>query len=342
MRTTRREFFGHTCSAAALAAAQPKAKAGSIKMGLYSITYAGLWYRGRALTLEEVVDRAKQYGYQGVEIGGKRPHGNPLDMPKSRCQQLRKYAADKGIEIFAVAGNNDFSSPIPEHRECQLVYTRELMRMTADLGAKILRVFLGWPGVTKVLGQGGRYDHARKVFAVTHQGFTEEQIWEWCREGLQESARYAREFGITLALQNHKPVIKDYRDVLRMVREVDSSNLKVVLDAPLMDDKSEAAIRRAAFEVGALQMSSHFGGEYDRASDGKIVSKGSEIYPYFVRAMLDIGFRGYVSYELCHPLPVVDGNTVPLEFAEKNAQLAAEFMRGVLADAERAARLKTA
>ena len=45
--------------------------------------------------------------------------------------------------------------------------------------------------------------------------------------------------------------------------------------------------------------------------------------------MLDIVYRGCTSYELCHPLPVVNGNTVDLEFADKNAQLAAEFMRGV-------------
>jgi sugar phosphate isomerase/epimerase len=340
--TTRRTFLTGAVAAAGIALAQPETSGGAIKMGLYSITYAGLWYRGRALSLEEVVDRAVQYGYHGVEIGGKRPHGNPLDMPKARCRQLAKYAADKGIEIFAVAGNNDFSSPIPEHRECQIVYTRELMRMASDLGAKILRVFLGWPGVTKVPGQGGSYEHARKVYAAAHEGFTEEQIWDWCREGLRECTRYAREYGVTMALQNHKPVIKDYRDVLRMVKEVDSPNLKVVLDAPLMDDKSEAAMRTAAFAVGALQTTSHFGGEYHRDASGKVASKGSEIYPYFVRAMLDIGYRGYVSYELCHRLPVVNGNTVGLEYPEQSAQLAAEFMRGVIADAEKAPRRKTA
>ena len=58
--------------------------------------------------------------------------------------------------------------------------------------------------------------------------------------------------------------------------------------------------------------------------------------------MLDIGYRGYVSYELCHPLLVVDGNTVPLEFAEKNAKLAAEFMRGVIAAAEKTPRRQSA
>jgi hypothetical protein len=99
-----------------------------VKIGLYSITYGGVWYRGDALTVEQVIERAKKFGYQGVEIDGKRPHGNPLDMSKARCQQLRKFAADRGIEIYAVAANNDFSSPIPEHRESQLLYARDLMR----------------------------------------------------------------------------------------------------------------------------------------------------------------------------------------------------------------------
>jgi hypothetical protein len=34
-----------------------------------------------------------------------------------------------------------------------------------------------------------------------------------------------------------------------------------------------------------------------------------------------------INYELCHQLPVVDGNTVGIEFAHENAKLAAEFMR---------------
>ena len=37
------------------------------------------------------------------------------------------------------------------------------------------------------------------------------------------------------------------------------------------------------------------------------------------------------SYELCHQLPVVDGQTVDIEFADQNAQLAAEFMRELIA-----------
>jgi len=35
-------------------------------------------------------------------------------------------------------------------------------------------------------------------------------------------------------------------------------------------------------------------------------------------------------YELCHQLPVVNGETVGIEFAHKNARLAAEFMREII------------
>ena len=60
-----------------------------MKIGLYSITYLGLWYRGEALTLPQLISRAKKYGYDGIEIDGKRPHGNPLDWPAARCRDLR-------------------------------------------------------------------------------------------------------------------------------------------------------------------------------------------------------------------------------------------------------------
>jgi hypothetical protein len=64
----RRDFVGASLAATAglLAssetgfsnqAASPK-KSPGLKVGLYSITYLGVWYRGNALSLEEVIRRA--------------------------------------------------------------------------------------------------------------------------------------------------------------------------------------------------------------------------------------------------------------------------------------------
>ncbi|HKK43101.1 MAG TPA: sugar phosphate isomerase/epimerase family protein [Bacteroidales bacterium] len=298
-----------------------------IKTGLYSITFLGVWYQGKPMKLEDMIKNAGSYGYSGIEIDGKRPHGNPLDWPASKCKELKRIADGEGIDIYGVAGNNDFSSPMPEFRESQVAYVKDLIRMTSDLGARTLRIFLGWPGVT-LHPQLATYDIARDIWNYTHKKFTEEETWNWCRSGVAECARYAEDAGILLALQNHKPVIKDYRDVLRMVSEVNSPALKVSLDVPIMDDKSPANIDKAAKATGDLQVLSHFGGEYERGTDGKV--KGESYYSDFVRSMHEIGYNGYMSYELCHPLPVVNGKTVGIEYAEKNAKLAAEFMNGII------------
>jgi len=310
-----------------------------MKIGLYSITYLGCWYRGEALTLPELIRAAKDFGYDGVEIDGKRPHGNPLDWPKDQCRKLRQIADENEIEILGVAANNDFSNPVPEVREAQICFVRELIRMTADLGAKHLRVFLAWWGVTRH-PKLATYDIAEGYWPIVHARFGEEEIWEWCREGLIECARYAGEMGVTLALQNHKPLIKDHHDVLRMVREVNSPHLQVCLDAPLMPEKSAEAMLQAAHEVGAMQVMSHFGGEFDRNPDGSITGvdridgvitgETNQYYRDFARAMHEIAYHGYTSYELCHQLPVVNGETVGIDFAHKNARLAAEFMREII------------
>lgn len=336
MEINRRKFMATSLAATAGLVAgingfsqSSQKKKSNVKVGLYSITFLGVWYRGEALSLEEVIKRAKKYGYEGIEIDGKRPHGNPLDWPAKRCKELNSVSEGEGIEIYGVAANNDFSSPVPEYRECQVAYVKELIRMTSDLGAKTLRMFLGWSGVTKH-PQVAEYATARDIWNYTHKEFTEEEIWAWCREGMAESARYAENAGVILALQNHHPVIRDYKDVLQMVKEVNSPNLKVSLDVPIMADKSPENIQRAAKAVGNLQVLSHFGGDYERDTDGKV--KGAEFYTPFIRAMHEIGYSGYLSYELCHPLPVVNGQTVGIEYAEKSAQLASEFMRGLITE----------
>ncbi len=139
-----------------------------MKIGLYSITYLGCWYRGEPLTLPELVRTAKQFGYDGVEIDGKRPHGNPLDWPKARCQELQRLASGEGIEIHGVAANNDFSNPVPEVREAQICFVRDLIRMTADFGAKNLRVFLAWWGITRH-PKLASYDIPENYWPIVHE-----------------------------------------------------------------------------------------------------------------------------------------------------------------------------
>ena len=337
---------------AASRGAAAKPAIGDVKPALYSVTYIGLWYRGDALSMEQVLERAKRFGYEGVEIEAKRPHGFALDWPKKRCQDFRRRCGDAGVALTGVAAMNSFSSPIGERREAELANLRDTIRMASELGAPVVRVFLSWPGAHKTEDGGGRYDLAQLVWDEEHKGISEERLWATCRTGLTEASKIAGDYGVTLALQNHKPVIKTYHDVLRMVREVGSPNLKVCLDAPIMENKEAAYLRKAVHDTGALQVQSHFGGEYERKTPGgpilRPITRSRWGQPYerpgywqenfylpFIESLLEIGYRGYLGYELCHTLPVVNGQTVGIDFVDANAKLALEFIRETIAEAKR-------
>lgn len=332
-RIDRRDFARTMTLAAVGAEARARVPGGSepeLQLGLYSVTYLGLWYDGPALTLETVVDRARKYDYQGVEVDGKRPHANPLDMPRRRCQELRRYAADRGIESYAVAANNDFSSPIPEHREAQLLFLRELVRMAEDLGAGTVRGFLARAGVTLAPEGGGRYNLAQSIRECTHRECSPQLVRDWCRQGLQEAVRYAGDHGVVLALQNHPPLIRDYRDMLRMIRAVVSPHWIACFDTRLEYGKKGPYLLDATREVGDLEVPVQFGDEYRRVA-GRIVPQEDEFLADQVAGLTAIGYRGYLGYELCHPLPRTNSRPPGLDFVDRNVELAGHYLRETIA-----------
>ena len=233
-----------------------------MKVGLYSISYSGTWYADKpALTVEEVIDRAALYGYDGVEIDLKRPHGSPIDLDEARCGQIRDYARSKGIEICGVAANNNFASPVAEQMENELLMVKEQIRVARQLGAPVLRLFAAWPGVTYRNGIA-TYEETRKMHHF--YGSLDYEIRIRVTQCFRECAKWAQEAGIILALQNHEPVIRSYNDMLDFVRWVDSPNFKCCLDAPNCGlserTQSDEYLTRAVREVGDKQMITHANG----------------------------------------------------------------------------------
>jgi sugar phosphate isomerase/epimerase len=308
-----------------------------MKIGLYSISYLGIWYDGPALNFEEVVKRAKDYGYDGIELDGKRPHGNPMDLDQRTRERMRKVLEREGLEIPCVAANNDFSSPIPEHRECQLLMVRELARLAADLGAKVVRLFAAWPGVVVRDGMA-TYDLVRGEFYTFERQFpfaTRLERWNFVKECLKEAAAFGEEFGVTMALQNHWPLIRHWKDCYDLVKEINSPWLKVCLDLPMLESFDSAYVREAALTVGDLQVHTHFGGEfYD--DDGKIklrtlnFGQSQPDYDQFISLMQEIGYKGYFCYELCHPVLSEAHERLGLDYVDEQVRMAREFMSALL------------
>ncbi len=310
-----------------------------MKVGLYSISYLGIWYDGPALTFSEFVKRARQYGYSGVELDGKRPHGNPMDLDRRARDEMRNILEREGIEIPCIAANNDFSSPVAEHRECQLLMVRELARLAADLGAKVVRLFAAWPGVAMHDGIA-TYDLVRSSYYTFERQFpyaTWLERWNFVKECLKEAAAFGEEFGVVMALQNHAPLIRHWKDCYDLVKEVDSPWLKVCLDLPLLTRYDPDWVRQAALTVGDLQVHSHFGGEFYRDDEGhaqlKALAFGQPLpdYAYFLKLMQEIGYDGYFCYELCHPVLDDAHEVLGLGYVDEQVKLAQDYMSTLIA-----------
>lgn len=327
--TLNRRRFMSTVAATATAAAVTSpllAAAGKspprMKIGLYSITYLGVWYRGEAMDLKSLMRFAKQEGWEGVEFDTKRPHAAPMDLSLDDRKELRDLAGELELPISAVSPNSDFSSFIPERQEAWICYVRECIKLTKDLGSPICKIFGAWRGVIVRDGLGDyRYTWSIK------DPFPEwkEERWDNIRSALQELAKVAEDCGVLLALQNHAPVISTEDDVLRMINEVESPALKACLD-----HGTPETVRKA----GPLLVHSHYNGEFRRDAEGRLVSthkRGG--YESYVDALVASGYNGYMNWEFCHPA-IQDGQPAGIEYVHRVTREALQYMKMLRSEAE--------
>ena len=306
-----------------------------MKTALYTVTYSGMFYKGGALPLEEIFPRVAEMGFEGIEIGAKRPVASPLDLTQEQRTAIRRLSDKHALPIGCIGSYSDLASPVMEYREAQLTFLRETIRLAHDVGAPVVRVFAAWPGVTMRNGQA--YYELAKTYGWHDVTWFEQ--WVWARESLAEASRWAEEYGVVLALQNHRPVTNTYRDVLDLVSEIDSPNLRACIDAPHLADQADAGVRKALLETGNFQAWSHFGG-YEQTDDDRVLENTGEgviavNYPAFFRALREINYDGFVAYEGCGPA-LVGHRYQGIEEVDRRVRLALAYMKRQIAAAEAA------
>ncbi len=314
-----------------------------MKVGLYSISCSGTWFNDRpALTVEEFIDTAKRYNYEGIEIDLKRPHGSPLDLTTERCKQIRDYAAERGLELCAMSANNNFTSPVPEHIENELLTVREQIRLTKELGAPVLRLFVAWRGVTF---RNGIATYETTAKHHTYYDSTDYEIRQRALKCFKEAAKWAEDAGVILALQNHHPIIENYHDMLDFIDWVDSPYFKACFDVPCLGwtpgMQDDAYVAQAVRDVGDLQVHSHANAEFVENADGSVtmVSFDRNIqpvltnYPVFIKTLKEIGYTGYICYEFCH-MPFRNGKVLGYDdYIDDQIRLAQKYFRDLVDNA---------
>ena len=94
-------------------------------------------------SIETVVAKASEFGYDGIEWrGGPQGHIQPV-MPAAQKATLRQMCSDAGLMVLAVTAYTSFVSNFAEERQANVDEVRRYADLAAELGAHYVRVFLG-------------------------------------------------------------------------------------------------------------------------------------------------------------------------------------------------------
>lgn len=295
-----------------------------VKTCLHSVSYAGFW-RGQArLTVDEFLVKAKELGFDGVMLMAKRPHVSVLDYDAAARKALRRRIESLGLELVCLAGYTDFTAGIDKagipNVEIQAAYVGELARLTKDLGTDMVRIFTGYerPGIP--------YD---KQYGLVV-------------EGLKLAGKEAAKYGVTLAVQNHHDIAAHHDAMHWLLREVNLPNVMAAFDpwTPTLqnftaDELRDAVLKMKPFIVHttAAEYVRHARYHYDHTLTNFIeqedviravpMGEGIVDYETFFTALRDIGYQGYIAYEMCE---VLDGGG-DLDNLERTAKKFLQYMK---------------
>jgi sugar phosphate isomerase/epimerase len=266
---------------------------------LHSVSYAGLW--GQAfLSVDDVVRKAAELGFDGVMLMAKRPHLSPLDYGLKERKDLRALIEKNKLKHVSIAGYTNLTADMEHgevpHREIQTHYIVELARLAKDVGAKTVRIFTGYDNPAA--------DYSRQ--------------WKLIVETLREAAQRSGALGIILGVQNHHDIAVGYETMHDLIRTVNEPGCRAMFDAwapALNGEDVETAARRMApmtvhTTVADYQLRPRFRYQaglvnYEKQTpfvQAVPMDEGFIDYKGFFRGLKKGGFDGTVAYEMCSPL----------------------------------------
>jgi sugar phosphate isomerase/epimerase len=289
-----------------------------MKLSLDVIGYGGYFTRAaEQLSLEDSVRRAAKFGYDAACIFAHRPLGFPMDLSADRRKKLRDLYAELDLEMGGIVCCTNFveaNHVLVYLREKEIMYTMQCIDLAADLGSPVVRIMASlWGYFRNPYGPDG-YGlpafEARSRRVSRGEDFPD--AWHQVRESLTEVAKYAKDKGVTLALQTHPEITGNNDDTLAMLEEVGVDSLKVGLDLPLFESYDQKEVREIVHKMKGLMVYSHTIALASFKTVGGAPYGWEEVTPgtphdplpweTFLAACKEIGYNGLFSHEQCSPI----------------------------------------
>ena len=246
--------------------------------------YTAIFSRTYAMkNVAEAICAAAMDGYAGIQanLSSAGLASLPDTAPPGVAAQFAQAARAQGIRLAALSGTYNMAHPDAKVREASRVGFQNVVSAAREMGAPIVS-----------LCTGSRDPHDMWKF---HPENGSDEAWKDLRSELEFALRVAQEAGIRLAIEPEPAnVIRDARAAKRILKEMASSHLGILLDAanlltPETLSTQHAVIDEATGLLGEALLLAH---AKDINASGKVVAPGEGEVDLmaFTKALRRVGY----------------------------------------------------
>ncbi|MEW6754773.1 MAG: sugar phosphate isomerase/epimerase family protein [Candidatus Latescibacterota bacterium] len=233
------------------------------------------------VALEESLPRLAEMGYQGVEMTVCPGWSNALDtMTPERRREVRRFFADTGMTLTAVAAHQDIMGPDLEAVGRNMQFLRDAMDLAAELAQPVQTPIM----VSLVGGRPEQWPADRALLS----------------ERVAQLARDAGQRGVIYATEMHTGTIMDVPSkAVQIVDEVNHPALKMNFDQSHTETMG-IPIEEAVARIGARMVHTHVKDQRGLWPDHEFLTPGEGPCDYvrYLRAMDQAGYRGFINAEV--------------------------------------------
>ena len=239
--------------------------------------YAFMSFSSAELDLDQTIQLAKKYGYDGIEprVDCQHKHGIEFNSTKEFRAECRKKSEKSGIKICCIATSCMFSDPVKLEKNVE--DANKAIDLAGDLAAPCIRVFGG----------------------LLPESVTRETAMNLVVKSFKEIAEHAKQRKVTVCMETHDHWCNPAH-VAEVLKKVNHPNIAANWDI-MHPVRTKNATMEEAFEtIKSYIKHVHFHDGVDD-KDGKNVlveiGKGQIDHKKAVELLKKINYTGYLSGE---------------------------------------------
>jgi sugar phosphate isomerase/epimerase len=254
-------------------------KQSRIKLSVSSYSY---WhFKGEKFPIEKVIDEAAFMGLDGIDVLHRQMEGED----NAYLQKIKKHAFVNGIALTCLSIHQGFVTPDKAELKTHVDHTNHCIELAYKMGIPCLRLNTGrWNTIKS-------FDELMKNRGIEPilPGYTEEDGYKWCVDGINQCIKKAEECGILLALENHWGLGSTPEGMLKLHGLVNSPWLGLLMDTGNFLEDPYEKLKMIAPKTSFVQAKTYYGG-------GEWYSLDLD-YTKIIKILKDVNYQGYISIE---------------------------------------------